>query len=152
MSYRVLLSGTFSGSIDGWTEYLCMEILPDGRVELTSRSREPLATADWTAGAVVYPDGVDPDDDTEGEVLPLTIAGKPVWGRDGDFLVGEDMLPHSDDATAIFEGGESTSARDWLEAYGWSRKPGFAEAWSAIAASIADQASRRGERGRTRPL
>lgn len=119
---------------------------PGGRVELTSRSREPLA------GAVVYPDSVVPDDDTEGEVLPLTIAGKPVWGRDGDFLVGEDMQPHSDDATAIFEGGESTSARDWLEAYGWSRKPGFAEAWSAIEAAIADQASRRGERGRTRPL
>jgi hypothetical protein len=30
----------FHGAIDPWTEYLCMERLPDGSLELSSRSRE----------------------------------------------------------------------------------------------------------------
>ena len=37
MSYQVVLKSEFHGSIDAWTEYLCLEILPDRRVAITSR-------------------------------------------------------------------------------------------------------------------
>ena len=28
--------------------------------------------------------------------LPISVGGKTVAGRDGDFLVGEELLPHSE--------------------------------------------------------
>ena len=63
MSYRVVLKSEFHGSIDAWTESLCLEILPDGRVAITSRSAEPLMGEGWEAGEVVWPEGYDPEDD-----------------------------------------------------------------------------------------
>ena len=77
-----------SPSVDAWTEYLCLEILPDRRVAITSRSAEPLMGKGWEAGEVVWPEGYDPEND-DGDTLPISVGGKTVAGRDGDFLVGE---------------------------------------------------------------
>ena len=85
-------------------EYLCLEILPDRRVAITSRSAEPLMGKGWEAGEVVWPEGYDPEND-DGDTLPISVGGKTVAGRDGDFLVGEELLPHSDDATVTFSPG-----------------------------------------------
>jgi hypothetical protein len=83
-----------SGLKDSWREYLCLERLPDGGVELSSRSYELLGYEDWWAGEVVWPDGYGPDahkdeenaDDADEDVLPLSVGGKPVMGRDGNPL------------------------------------------------------------------
>ena len=77
-----------SPSVDAWTEYLCLEILPDRRVAITSRSAEPLMGKGWEAGEVVWPEEYDPEND-DGDTLPISVGGKTVAGRDGDFLVGE---------------------------------------------------------------
>ena len=135
MSYRVVLKSEFHGSIDAWTEYLCLEILPDRRVTITSRSAEPLMGGGWEAGEVVWPEGYDPEND-DGDTLPISVGGKTVAGRDGDFLVGEELLPHSDDATVTFSPGQQAAARSWLENYGWSKRPGFREAWLEIEATL----------------
>lgn len=51
----------------------------------------------WEAGEVVWPEGYDPEND-DGDTLPISVGGKTVAARDGDFLVGEELLPHSDNA------------------------------------------------------
>lgn len=133
MSYEVLLTAEFHGAMDVWTEHLCVEVLPDRRVELSSRSAEPLMGDGWEAGEVVWPDDYDPDDDEAGDdVLPVSVGGKRVAGKDGDFIVGEELMPHSDDAVAIFDRGQVEEAREWLKAYGWADRPGFPKAWAAI--------------------
>ena len=85
----------FRGMTDAWTEYLCIEQLADGGVELSSRSRELLGYGDWWLGDVVWPDGYVPDQDNPDAdaVLPLTVAGKAVFGRDGDGIVGHGWSP-----------------------------------------------------------
>jgi hypothetical protein len=132
MSYRVLLSAPFHGSIDAWTEHLCLETLPDGRIEISSRSAEVLMGPDWADGDVVWPEGYDPESDDGSDALPLTVGGKAVAGRDGDYIVGEDLRPHSDDSIARFSLGQITDAFSWLQNYGWTTKPGFADAWTLI--------------------
>ena len=93
--------------------------------------------AGWAAGPVILPEGYDPDACVfEEEVLPLTVGGKAVAGRDGDFLVGENLEPHSDDAVITFEPEQAAAASAWLKEYGWSRQLGFAEAWRAIEAAL----------------
>ena len=42
----------------------------------------------WEAGEVVWPEAYDPEND-DGDTLPISVGGKTVAGRDGDFLVGE---------------------------------------------------------------
>jgi hypothetical protein len=135
MSYRVVLEGEFHGSTDAWTEYLCLEILPDRRVTITSRSAELLMGEGWEAGKVVWPQGYDPDNNDR-DTLPISVGGKAVAGRDGDFVVGEELVPHSDDATATFGAGQQAAARSWLDGYGWSKCPGFKQAWLAIEAAL----------------
>ncbi len=135
MSYRILLEGEFHGAIDAWTEYLCLEIMPGGRVTITSRSAELLMGEGWEAGEAVWPQGYDPESD-DGETLPISVGGKTVAGRDGDFLVGEELVPHSGDATTTFSPGQQTAARSWLENYGWSERAGFREAWLEIDAAL----------------
>ena len=117
----------FRGMTDAWTEYLCIEQLADGGVELSSRSRELLGYGDWWLGDVVWPDGYVPDQDNPDAdaVLPLTVAGKAVFGRDGDGIVGHELVPHSDDAVAVFRPEQSADARAWPEGYGWRRAPNF---------------------------
>lgn len=120
----------FSGAIDAWTEYLCIERLADGSLELSSRCNELLGYGRWRDGEVVWPDGYNPDADED--VLPLTVGGKTVLGRDGDYIVGRKLVPRSDDAFAVFGPGQSEDARGWLEDYGWSRAPDFEAAMEKI--------------------
>ena len=125
----------FHGAIDAWTEYLCMNRLRDS-LELSSLSRELLGYgSEWWLGEVVWPEGHNPDDN-EGGVLPLTVAGKAVWGRDGDGVVGRKLVPHTDEAVAVFRRGQSRDARVWLEDYGWSRAPKFETAMGMINAAL----------------
>lgn len=121
--------------IDAWTEYLCMERLSDGTVELSSRSRELLGYDDWWLGAVVWPEWYNLDDN-DGGVLPLSVAGKLVWGQDGDGIVGHDLVPHDDGAVAVFQPGRCQEARVWLEDYGWSRAPNFEAAMEKITEAL----------------
>jgi hypothetical protein len=95
----------------------------DGGLELSSRSNEVLGYGDWWDGEVVWPEGYEPDandHDKAEDVLPLTVGGKTVRGRDGDAVVGEKLVPHYDYSVATFRPGQSADARVWLEDYGWS--------------------------------
>jgi hypothetical protein len=125
----------FHGATDSWTEYLCIEKLADGSLELSSRSNELLGYGDWWLGEVVWPEGYSPDaNDPDGDedVLPLSVGGRTVWRRNGDGIVGHELVPHSDDAVAVFQPGQSQEARGWLEGYGWSRAPNFEAAMEKI--------------------
>jgi hypothetical protein len=64
-------------------------------------------------------EGYDPEND-DGDTLPISVGGKTVAGRDGDFLVGEELLPHSDDATVTFSPGQQVLCSIRLENYGWN--------------------------------
>jgi hypothetical protein len=136
----------FHGAIDAWTEYLCMERLMDGSFELSSRSRELLGyCGDWF-GEPVWPEGYSPDaayPDASEEVSPLTVGGKAIFGRDRDGVVGHGLVPHSDDAVAVFRRGQFRDARVWLEDYGWSRAPSFGAAMEMINAALSTGGSRR---------
>ena len=89
----------------------------------------------WEAGEVVWPEGYELEND-DGDTLPISTGGKTVAGRDGDFLVGEELLPHSDDATVTFSPRQQAAARSWLENCDWSERPGFGEAWLEIEAAL----------------
>jgi hypothetical protein len=121
---EILGSFRFSGFTDAWTEYLCLTRLPDGGVELSSRSYELLGYGrTWWDGEPVWREGYDPDADED--VLPLSVGGKLVTGRDGDAIHGEVLVPHDDDAIVTFPHGELEDARAWLEGRGWTRAPNF---------------------------
>jgi hypothetical protein len=131
MSDMVILGPLeFHGAIDARAEYLCVERLADGSLELSSRSRELLGySGDWF-GEPVWPEECNPDLDED--ALPLTVGGKSVSGRDGDGVVGHELAPHTDEAVAVFRPGQSQEARVWLEDYGWSRAPNFEAAMEKI--------------------
>jgi hypothetical protein len=112
-----------------------MERLPDGGVELSSRSFELLGyEKTWWAGEVIWPEGYDPnaDDADQEDVLPLSVDGKLVRGRDGDGIVGNELLPHDDDSVVTFRHGELEDAHEWLEERGWTRAPNSEEAMKKI--------------------
>jgi hypothetical protein len=77
--FDVLISGEFYGATDSWTEYLCLARKADGSITLTSRAREILAEA------ARY---------RERDYLPATILRREVFGFDGDYVVGQRLLPH----------------------------------------------------------
>lgn len=121
---RVLAKAEFCGAIDCWTEFLCLQENPDGTITLSSCSRKMLAEArDYS------------DEDGE-QSLPEYIDGERVWGVDGDFVVGEQLVPHSDDAVVILSHGDVEEARVWLEDRGWRNKDGFSSAWAEIKRSL----------------
>jgi hypothetical protein len=81
----------FHGAIDAWAEYLCVERLADGSLELSSRSGELLGySGDWF-GEPVWPEGCGPDVDED--VLSTTVGGKTILGRDRDGVVGHKLVP-----------------------------------------------------------
>jgi hypothetical protein len=109
----------FSTMASSWTEHLCMEVAKDGSLTLTSKSREVLgADGSLSDNDVVWPDGFDPDDeDCDDRPLPVSIGGKKVVDLEDGFYLGEELLPHSDDATATFYPGDSEAAADWVLEY-----------------------------------
>ena len=139
---EILGSLEFSGFTDAWTEYLCLERLPDDGVELSSRSYELLGYGrTWWDGEPVWPEGYDPDaddaNDADEGILPVSVGGKLVRGRDGDGTVGHELVPHDDDALVTFRHGEFEEALSWLEGYGWTKVPNF----EAVAEKIKDALS-----------
>jgi hypothetical protein len=117
---QVLAEAEFNGAVDCWTEFLCLQENPDATVTLSSCSRTVLAEAhDFS--------------NEEGEMeLPEHINGERVWGIDGDFVVGEQLVPHNDDAVIILSRGDVEEARAWLEERGWHDRAQFPAAWAVI--------------------
>ena len=119
--YEILLSGEFYGSVDSWTEYLCLARHSDGSITLTSRARQILAEAGrykkrgW---------------------LPPTIRRKEVWGYDGDYVVGERLLPHDGDAELTVSLNQFDVAARWLIGRKWDIQPEFGEPWSRIPSAL----------------
>ncbi len=121
---EIVATYEFSGAIDTWREHLCLDRRPDGRLEVSSRSRELLGYEGQWFGDPVWPEGYDPDGDDH-DVLPIPVGGKRVLGRDGCGVVGQDLLPHSDDSVAVFDPGKVAEAEHWLRSYGWGSCPDF---------------------------
>jgi hypothetical protein len=121
--YEILLSGEFYGAVDSWTEYLCLARNPDGSITLTSRARQILAEAGrykkrgW---------------------LPATIRRKEVWGYDGDYVVGQRLLPHDGDAELTVLQNQFQLAAEWLIRRKWDIQPEFGEAWARIRSALYD--------------
>jgi hypothetical protein len=117
---QVLAEAEFNGAVDCWTEFLCLQQSPDDTITLSSCSRTVLAEAhDYS--------------NEEGEIeLPEHINGERVWGIDGDFVVGEQLVPHSDDAVIVLSRGNVEEARAWLEERGWHDRAQFPAAWAVI--------------------
>lgn len=108
-----------SNMASSWTEYLCMEVSPDGSVTLTSKSREVLG-ADWSLenDDVVWPEGFDPvTEDCDEQPWPVSIGGKEVAACEDGIYLGTALLPHSDGSTATFKPGESDAAEEWVQQY-----------------------------------
>jgi hypothetical protein len=97
--FDVLLKGEFYGFHDIWTEYLCLARNADGSITLTSRAREILGEAGRYK---------------ERGRLPATIRRKEVWGIDGDYVVGEKLLPHDGDAELTVSQDQFDVAVEWL--------------------------------------
>jgi hypothetical protein len=119
--FDVLLKAEFYGFHDSWTEYLCLARNPDGSITLTSRAREILAEAGrykqrgW---------------------LPGTIRRKDVWGFDGEYVVGEKLLPHDGDAELTVPQDQFDVAVEWLMRRKWHLQAQFGEAWAQIRAAL----------------
>jgi hypothetical protein len=119
--HQVLLSGEFWGAHDFWTEYLCMERKKDGSITLTSRARQILAEAGQYK--------------KRGR-LPATIRRKEVWGYDGDYVVGQRLLPHDGDAEITVPLNQFHLAAEWLIGRKWNIQPEFGEAWARIRSAL----------------
>jgi hypothetical protein len=122
---EILLVAEFSGMLDAWPEHLCIEKNADGTITLSSRSHPVLAEV----GKFM---------DDEGEVhLPEAIDGVRVGGYEGDYVVGEDLVPHGDEAEITLSVGQEQEAEAWLRDHGWEKKGGYDEAWRRIQWALA---------------
>jgi hypothetical protein len=127
----------FYGRLDAWNEYLWRERLEDGSLEFSSRRRVLLGYENSWFGEVVWPEGHNPDEN-EGDILPVTVDGTAVWGRDGGGVVGHQLVPYGDEAVRVFRPGESEDAQGWLEDYGWARAPNFEAAIEMIKDALSE--------------
>ena len=116
-------------AIDCWTEHLCLERHEDGSITLSIRSHKILAEAH---------DYMDEDGERQ---LPDSINGKAVYGVEGDYVLGDDLLVRDDESEVNLRRGKLKEARDWLENRGWVQQPEFDEAWLAIRAALLYTAS-----------
>jgi hypothetical protein len=121
---EILASMQFSGVLDAWTEALCLERHADGTITLSSRSHEVLAedTAFWGEDGELH--------------LPAEIHGEKVVGTEGDYVIGEKLLPHDDDAMITIDADEYEDALFWLEQRGWDRHQDFAAICATIRAAL----------------
>ena len=71
------------------------------------------------------------DEDGE-EHLPDEIDGERVWGCEGEFMVGESLVPHDDDAQITVGPGDADKALEWLRTRGWNVAKDFDQAWARI--------------------
>jgi len=121
---EVILIAEFSGAHDAWVEHLCIERNADGTISLSSRSHAALAeVADFV-------------DDEGGVRLPEAVDGVRVGGYEGNYVVGEDLLTHDDEAEITLPVGAEAEAKSWLADRGWDKKAGFDAAWKQIAAAL----------------
>ena len=119
--YEILLSGEFYGFVDSWTEYLCLARHSDGSITLTSRARQILTEAGRYK---------------ERGWLPATIRRKEVWGFDGDYVVGQKLLPHDGGAEITVPQNQFRLAAEWLIGRKWNIQPEFGEAWARIRSAL----------------
>ena len=95
---EVILIAEFSGAHDAWVEHLCIERNADGTISLSSRSHAALAeVADFV-------------DDEGGVRLPEAVDGVRVGGYEGNYVVGEHLLTHDDEAEITLVVGAVTDA------------------------------------------
>jgi hypothetical protein len=119
--FEVLIAGDFYGSVDTWTEYLCLARNADGSITLSSRSREILAEA------APY---------MERGWLPETIRGKEVEGYDGDYVVGTRLLLHDGEAEITVAQNQFDVAAGWLVSRKWNLQHQFGRAWARIRSAL----------------
>jgi hypothetical protein len=100
-----------------WTEYLCMEVSPNGSVTLTSKSREVLTDhVHWTSNDVVWPEGFDPNDENcDEQPWPVSIDGTEIVACEDGIYLGDDLGQHSDGSSATFKPGETEAAEQYVE-------------------------------------
>ena len=119
--FEVLITGEFYGSVDSWTEYLCLARNGDGSITLSSRSREILAEA-----AKYRKRGW----------LPTTIRRKEVSGFDGDYVVGKRLLLHDGEAEITVCQNQFDVAAEWLIRRKWNLQDQFGKAWARIRSAL----------------
>ena len=119
MAANILLRRLASGRFDSWSEYLCVEAEADGSLVLSVCGWEVLAEA---------PSEEEEDEDAE-----------PVTGeREGDYIVGDTLVPITDDDVLVIEPGRDGAeaslqeAREWLQGENWDQEAGFAAAWRTV--------------------
>jgi hypothetical protein len=137
--FRVLAEGRFCGRHDGWTEYLCVDRLDDGRRVLLRRRYAVLAELGEFVTA-------DDEPSTAGHALPAFVNGKAVGEVDGDYVLGDELVECDWDADLELEVGNSADVHAWLERHHWTRQRGFAPAWleiSRLAGWVVDWEPRR---------
>jgi hypothetical protein len=123
--FEVLITGDFYGSVDSWTEYLCLARNADGSITLSSRSREILAEAARCR---------------QRDVLPARIGRKAVWGFDGDYVVGKRLLLHDADAEITVSQHQFDVAAEWLIRRKWNLQHQFGRAWARIRSALYEPA------------
>jgi hypothetical protein len=119
--FEVLTAGDFYGSVDRWTEYLCLARNADGSITLSSRSREILAEAPRYR---------------ERGWLPTAIRRRAVWGLDGDYVVGTRLLLHDGDAEITLRQNQFDVAAEWLIRRKWHLQHQFGRAWARIRSAL----------------
>ena len=105
---KVINSGEQSTMASTWTEYLCIEKLTKDDFELSIRSYEVLGEAiDYS------------DEDGEWD-LPDEIDGMKVMGLEDEYVVGGNLVLHSDDYGEVkFSDPKHRDVLDWLKSVGW---------------------------------
>ena len=105
---KVINWGEQSTMASTWTEYLCIERLTKDDFELSIRSYEVLGEA------------MDYSDDDGNWDLPDEIGGMKVMGLEDEYVVGGNLVLHSEDYGEVkFSDPQDKEVSDWLKSVGW---------------------------------
>jgi hypothetical protein len=75
--------------------------------------------------------------DDDGEVrLPDASDGEPVYGDDGEYVLGAQVQPQDDEAEITLHAGEQAEATRWLAERGWDKQEGYKTASDRIATAL----------------